>query len=159
MIRPESSADAPAVAALVTEAFGRTDEAVLAASLHASGDAAIALVACAGAAIVGHIVFSPMTAPLPALGLAPLAVTPNHQGAGIGAALVREGLARAATAGWRAVFVFGDPAYYRRFGFSAALAGGFDSPYAGPHLMVLPLAGTLPVTTGAIGYAPAFSAL
>lgn len=145
---------------LLTRAFGGPNEAALVARLHADGAAAIALVACIGGAVAGHILFSPMIAPMRALALAPLAVAPEHQRRGIGAALVRAGMARAAAEGCQAVFVLGDPAYYRRFGFSAESARGFASPYAGPHLMVAALVGgNLPVTTGEIVHAPAFSAL
>ena len=72
---------------------------------------------------------------------------------------MREALARARKDGWDAVFVLGDPAYYRRFGFDPEAARGFGSPYAGPHLMALPLKGRLPVTTDRVDYAPAFAAL
>ncbi|MGZ8996499.1 MAG: hypothetical protein ACXW3P_08420 [Rhodospirillales bacterium] len=57
------------------------------------------------------------------------------------------------------MFVLGDPACYRRFGFRADLAAGFTSPYAGPHLMVLPLQGALPTQEGRLDYAPAFAAM
>ena len=54
----------------------------------------------------------------------------------------------------------GDPAYYRRFGFDVALAAGFASPYAGPYLMALCLAGKeFEIRTGRVDYAPAFAAL
>ena len=70
--------------------------------------------------------------------------------------MIRAGLERARSAGWRGVFVLGDPGYYRRFGFDPALAGGFASPYAGPHLMALALGPDLPARSGRIEYAPAF---
>jgi putative acetyltransferase len=73
--------------------------------------------------------------------------------------LIRAGIDRAARGGWQAVFVVGEPDYYRRFGFDAALASGFTSPYAGPYRMVLALGGALPVKTGKIDYAPAFARL
>lgn len=158
-VRPESAADFPAITALIERAFAGTEEARLVERLRADGDDAIALAAVADGAIVGHILFSPMRAPFRALGLAPLAVDPAHQRGGIGGALVREGLARAAREGWEGVFVLGDPAYYGRFGFSADLAGGFESPYAGPYLQALALAGTMPARSGRVDYARAFDAL
>lgn len=156
MIRPEAPGDAAAVSALLTRAFGGPAEADLVDRLRADGDAAISLVADRGG-VCGHVLLSPMVAPFPALALAPLAVAPERQRQGIGAALVTAALAAAAE--WRAVFVLGDPAYYGRFGFDAALAAGFDSPYAGPHLMVRPLGGPLPARAGAIRHAPAFAAI
>jgi putative acetyltransferase len=68
-------------------------------------------------------------------------------------------LAQAEAGRWEIVFVLGAPAYYRRFGFDPALASGFTSPYAGPHLMALSLTQPLPRLSGKIDYAPAFAAL
>lgn len=158
IIRPELRHDETAISTLIERAFGQPDEARLVERLRADGDLVLSLVAETEGDIAGHILFSRMDAPFRALGLAPLSVAPGRQRGGIGAALVREGLERARAAGWDAVFVLGDPAYYRRFGFSAELAGGFTSPYAGPHFMVLSLAGPLPSMAGPVAYAPAFGA-
>lgn len=98
-----------------------------------------------------------MTAPFPALGLAPVSVAPSHQRNGIGAALIRAAITAATDA--RAIFVLGEPDYYGRFDFDAACARDFASPYAGPYLQVLALGGPLPVTTGRIDHAPAFADL
>ena len=141
---------------LLEAAFGRPDEADLVGALRADGDVALSLVAVADGAVAGHVLFSPMAAPFPALALAPVAVLPERQGRGIGGALIREGLARAEARGWRGVFVLGEPAYYRRFGFDAKAAEGFASPYAGPFLMVVPLGEPLPVRRGTLVHAPAF---
>jgi len=104
--------------------------------------------------------FSQMTAPFRALGLGPIAVEPSRQRVGIGSGLIGDGLSRANAAGWQGVFVLGDPSYYERFGFSAAKAKGFISPYSGPHLMALALGtDTLPTSNGTIKYAAPFSAL
>jgi putative acetyltransferase len=93
------------------------------------------------------------------LGLAPVAVGEAWRRRGIAAALIGAGLDRARAEGWRGVVVLGDPAYYRRFGFDPALAAGFVSPYAGPHLMALALGpGGLP-SGGPLDYARAFDAL
>lgn len=56
----------------------------------------------------------------PALLLGPIAVHPIRQGEGVGAALMREGLARAAEEGWTRVVLVGDAPYYQRFGFEPA---------------------------------------
>lgn len=63
-----------------------------------------------------------------ALLLGPLAVACSVQGAGIGAALVREALARAGRLGHGAVLLVGDAPYYERFGFSADLTGALTLP-------------------------------
>lgn len=67
-----------------------------------------------------------------ALLLGPLAVDPGCQGGGIGAALMRAALERAAARGHRAVLLVGDAPYYVRFGFSAALTSALwlPGPYA-----------------------------
>jgi putative acetyltransferase len=98
-----------------------------------------------------------MSAPFQALGLAPLSVIPEHQKQGVGTALMNAAVAQAREGGWSAIFVLGDPVYYGRFGFRTDLATGFSSPYAGPHFMVLPLTDVLPVASGKVSYAAAFS--
>lgn len=158
-IRPERPEDAPAIRSILVAAFGGEDEARLVERLRADGDAALSLVAVEEGRVVGHVLFSRLAAPFPALALAPLAVDPARQRSGIGAALVRAGVATAGREAWAGVFVLGEPAYYGRFGFRADLAAGFASPYAGPHLMGLALRGSLPARQGALVHAPAFAAL
>ena len=156
VIRDEGPMDRAAVRAVIEAAFARPDEADLVDRLREDGDREVSLVAVEGGEIVGHVLFSKMSAPFRALGLAPVAVAPARQRSGIGSRLIRAGLERARAAGWQGVFVLGDPAYYRRFGFDPALAAGFACVYAGPHLMALALGPALPVRGGEIGYAPAF---
>ena len=158
-IREESAADLVGVREVVTAAFGGAAEADLVDRLRADGDAAIALVAAEHGRIIGHILFSPVRAPFRALALAPVAVLPGRQRQGIGSALIETGLAHATTAGWEGVFVVGEPAFYRRFGFEPELAAGFQSPYAGPYLMALALSRPLPTVSGRVDHAPAFAAL
>lgn len=64
----------------------------------------------------------------PALLLGPVAVHPTRQGEGLGAVLIQTSLERAAAAGWERVLLIGDEPYYRRFGFSRALAEGVAFP-------------------------------
>ena len=158
-IRDEQPKDIAAIRAVVEAAFPLPVEADLVDQLRADGDSVISLVAVDDGQVAGHILFSKLTAPFRALGLAPVSVLPERQNAGIGSRLIRTGLERAALAGWRGVFVLGEPEYYGRFGFDAEAAKGFTSPYAGPYFMALPLNGELPATEGEIGHAPAFAAL
>jgi predicted N-acetyltransferase YhbS len=53
-----------------------------------------------------------------ALLLGPIAVHPTRQGEGLGAMLMREGLARARADDWPRVLLVGDAPYYGRFGFT-----------------------------------------
>lgn len=59
---------------------------------------------------------------VPALLLGPLAVDPNHEGKGIGGALMRAAITEARSRSHGAVLLVGDPEYYERFGFFAEKA-------------------------------------
>ncbi len=159
-IRDEHPGDFRAIAALLDAAFGRPDESRLVERLRADRDLVVSLVADENSEIAGQVALSAMAAPFRALGLGPVAVKPERRRRGIGGRLVAAALERARVGGWDAVFVLGEPEFYRRFGFSADSAAGFSSPYAGPHLMALALREPrLPASTGSIGYARAFDAL
>jgi putative acetyltransferase len=158
-IRPEALNDAAAIRAIHLASFPAPAEADLVDQLRKDGDIAISLVSDAAGCVTGHVLFSRMAAPFPALGLGPVAVIPEWRGRGIAARLIEDGLARARREDWVAVFVLGDPAYYGRFGFEVALAAGFQSPYAGPHFMARALKAPLPVRDGPVAYPPAFAAL
>lgn len=56
---------------------------------------------------------------VPALLLGPLAVDSDHEGKGIGGALMRAAITEAASRGHGAVLLVGDAPYYERFGFFA----------------------------------------
>lgn len=137
MIRPEKQSDYAEVHRVVAEAFDGEEEAELVDRLRSAGKAVIALVAEIDGEIVGHILFSSVSLSpggegLRLLGLAPLAVAPEHQGSGIGAALVWEGLIEAARLGFDAVVVLGHARYYPRFGFHPASRYGLKSVYNVP---------------------------
>jgi putative acetyltransferase len=145
MIREREPADDAAIGALNEAAFGGAYEAKLIEDLRSAGLAAVELVACDGAVIAGHILFSDLDVTMDeravrALALAPVAVLPARQRQGIGGALVRDGLARARQSNWQAVILLGHPEYYPRFGFSAALARKLQSPFSGEAFMALELA-------------------
>lgn len=158
-IRAEIDSDRDAIRALHICSFPTTDEADLVDRLRGEEDVVFSLVSEVADCLTGHVLFSRMVAPFPALGLAPVAVFPEWRGQGMAARLIEAGLALAAEAGWDAVFVLGEPAYYSRFGFDAASAQGFQSPYAGPYFMVRALRPQLPVLSGRVDYPKAFAAL
>ena len=92
--------------------------------------------------------------------LGPLAVEPALQGAGIGRALVRHGLAEAKRQGARICVVVGAPAYYAPFGFvNAGLAGLIlPGPVEAERFQVLELVpDALKGVAGMIGRAEAVS--
>jgi putative acetyltransferase len=160
IIRSEAPDDVAAIRIVEETAFGQSAEAQLVDDLRAAGDSVFSLVAVDDDTVVGHALFSRMKAPFPALALGPVAVLHKYQRTGTGSRLIRQGIARSEATGWQGIFVLGDPAFYRRFGFDVGKASGFVSPYAGPHLMALPLGGNeLPITAGCIQHAPAFAKL
>lgn len=128
---------------ILAAAFPGPEEATLVQALRASGEAVVELVALEDNIVVGHILLSRLVAKPPTIrlaGLAPVAVAPARQRAGIGGALIREGLARAKAVGFDAVAVLGDPAYYGRFGFHPDLAArALRSPYDGRAYQALEL--------------------
>jgi predicted N-acetyltransferase YhbS len=72
--------------------------------------------------LIGTVRLCPVSAgrERPALLLGPLAVHPSYRNRGIGSALMRMALEKAAALGHRAVLLVGDEPYYKRFGFSRA---------------------------------------
>lgn len=141
-------------------AFGADGEGLLVEALRREGSAVLDLLAWRGDRAVGHILMSALERPRNCLALAPLAVMPGEQGRGIGHALVARALEEARAAGWRAVFVLGDPAYYGRHGFSAAKAAAFTTPFPPEAFQALELIpGTLEGDGGPVVYAPAFDSL
>lgn len=164
-VRPEANDDGAAIRAVHLAAFATPAEADLVEQLKADGDATISLVAVEESLVVGHVLFSRMSAVadgerLDALGLGPVAVLPKRQRQGIGSALIEAGLRQAESLGAGVVFVVGDPDYYGRFGFAAEAAAPFASLYAGRHFQAKPLQRDLQMpASGRADYAPAFSGL
>lgn len=164
VVRDEGIGDAVAVRDVVARAFEQAEEALLVDRLRAAGKAIITMVAERDAQVVGSVLFSPVTLegePF-GLGLAPLAVAPEVQKQGIGAALVQAGLARARATGHGSVVVLGSPAYYGRFGFAPAeghrLRCEYDVP-AGVFQVVELTLGALVGRSGLVRYASEFAAV
>jgi len=136
VIRSEEKKDWAAIHALNTVAFRSPAEADLVDALRRQAHPAISLLAEDSQTVVGHIMFSPVVLPgypeLLIMGLAPMAVLPQHQRRGIGSALARAGLAECRKLGFGAVVVLGHPDYYPRFGFSPASRFGISCKYRAP---------------------------
>lgn len=150
IIRPERPDEYPAIYRLVETAFKTAQvssgtEQDFVDQLRA-GDGYIpelALVAELDGELVGHIMLTriPLTrrdgTTITVLLLAPLSVIFKQRGLGVGAALVREALSRAAAKGYLAVFLCGNPEYYARFGFVQASKLGIEHTGEIPAQFVL----------------------
>jgi putative acetyltransferase len=131
-IRPEQPKDIQTIHALVASAFPTDAEARLVDSLRANGKAIYSFVAVnEDDEVLGHIMYSPVTTPLPSngLGLAPVAVKPEFQNQGVGSKLIRASLIEVKADGYDFIVLLGSPAYYQRFGFQAASAFGLQNEY------------------------------
>lgn len=120
-IRKSVPSDSPSIEALYPRAFPDEELLPLVRELLADSANTVSLVATVDAAIVGNVIFTKGAVDRDSTEvalLAPLAVAPDYQRQGIGSALVRAGLSRLQDEGIAAVYVLGDPAYYRRLGFS-----------------------------------------
>jgi putative acetyltransferase len=159
----EVAAHAGTIAGSIEAAFGGDGEARLVEALRAEGAVVAELAALEGGQVVGHVLFSTVKtepATLAVAALAPVAVLPERQRAGIGGALIRAGLELCRTRGIEVVAVLGDPAYYARFGFGLETARVFSSVYQGPHFMALELrAGVLAGGKWKLSYPNAFGGL
>ena len=134
-IRHERAADIEAIREVHQAAFETDAEARLVDRLR-SETKVISLVADDAGLIIGHILFSPVTLPghldIDIMGLAPVAVVPNHQRNGVGAALVCGGLDACRQASVDAIVLVGHPHYYPRFGFTPASRFGLRCEYDVP---------------------------
>jgi putative acetyltransferase len=125
-IRGFDPGDEAGVDMLLKAAFPAPDEARLVVTLRAADADTLELVAEDHGRIVGEVMFSPVTAIAAngaqsyGIGLGPVAVLPEQQGRGIGAALIEAGLDYLRTLGVPWCVVLGAPEYYARFGFIPA---------------------------------------
>ena len=83
--------------------------------------------------VIGYVSFSPMflksDSGIIGYILAPLAVSPEHQKQGVGSNLINAGIDMLTKEGAGALLVYGDPAYYGRFGFNEGIGRSFVPPY------------------------------
>jgi putative acetyltransferase len=168
-IREEQPDDEEAVDGIHREAFGGEHGlgvAALVDELRVTGKTGdgLSLVAVGEDGVVGHVMFSRgvLDAParLVAVGiLSPVAVRPVMQGKGIAAALIGRGLELLDSLSVPAVFLEGDPGYYRRLGFVAAKPLGVRKPslrIPDAAFQVLTLSAYEPWMTGMLVYPDAF---
>ena len=152
-IRQETPADHRAVEELTREAFwGMSgpgcEEHLLVHRLRKSAGFVpeLDLVAEVDGALAGHVIYSRARVVASdrtweVLTFGPLSVHPEHQGTGVGTALMRHSMDIAARLGHRAVVVYGHPDYYPRLGFVRGAEVGITAPGGATFdaLMVCPL--------------------
>ncbi len=141
-IRKSHDSDRLNIQQIHTEAFGRIKGPEIANLVNGlfedkTAEPRLSLVALEKGELTGHILFSKVTLlksphPVSASILAPLAVLPGSQSAGVGKALIKEGLFQLKQAGVDLVFVLGHPDYYPHSGFTPAGVLGFEAPYPIP---------------------------
>lgn len=132
-IRDEQADDVAAIRDVNRHAFGQDDEGRIVEALRANGAAALSLVAIDDGAVVGHIMFSPLSVgPMVGVGLGPMAVAPSHQRQGIGSRLVDAGIDRLRRAACPFIIVLGHPTFYPRFGFQPAATYGITCEWEVP---------------------------
>ena len=109
---------------------------------------------------VGHVTASRATVATDrVVAVGPIGVLPDHQGTGIGSALMDALLAAADAADVPMLVLLGAPQYYSRFGFRAAdeLAVIPPVPEWGNAFQARPLTAYTKSVAGPFRYAPAFS--
>ncbi|GAA4898332.1 N-acetyltransferase [Ferrimonas pelagia] len=166
-IRTETAADTSVIERLTYQAFedhphhapgAKPTEHLIVQRLREQGALTLSLVAEDDTGIVGHIAFSPITidgTDVQWYGLGPVSVSPARQGEGIGAALIKAGLAQMTPLGAAGVVVLGEPAYYSRFGF-AVDANLTLSGVPAEYFLVQSLQGDQPLPAGVVAYHSAF---
>ena len=141
-IRHSTESDRTAISSVHTSAFGQEQGQEIVELVNAllDDDTAkplLSLVAEKDGSLVGHILFTlarlqPEDREISVRILAPLAVSSDFQGEGVGGLLIREGLKQLAESGVDLVLVLGHPGYYPKFGFQTAGVLGFEAPYPIP---------------------------
>lgn len=134
--RIEGPGDIAAIHAVNARVFGQSAEAEVVDALRIASADFLSLMARKDGAIVGHILFTPATVErddrrVVGMGLAPLAVVPEHQGEGIGSELVERGLEILRARACPFAVVLGHPGFYPRFGFERASLRGLTCQWEG----------------------------
>ena len=121
MIREAQESDLEEVFNLIHSAFGNRAESDLVKQLISDGDVLINLLVESSDTIIGNVVVSKITME-PDIGLfcggvAPVSVVPDQQSSGVGSELMTAVINESKQTGMDALFLLGDPNYYKRFGF------------------------------------------
>lgn len=140
MIREAQESDLEAILNLIHSSFSNKAESDLVKQLISDNDVLLNLVIESSNTIIGNVVVSKVTME-PDMGLfcggvAPLSVLPERQSSGIGSQLMKEAIKKSDEMGMDALFLLGDPDYYKRFGFNIS---NLKSDYRVEHFQELEL--------------------
>ena len=121
MTRETKESDLEEVFNLIHAAFGNRSESDLVKQLIYDGDVLINLLVESSDTIIGNVIVSKITME-PDIGLfcggvAPVSVLPDQQSSGVGSKLMTAVINESKKTGMDALFLLGDPNYYKRFGF------------------------------------------
>ena len=158
MIREAQESDLEEVFNLIHAAFGNRAESDLVKQLISDGDVLINLLVESSDTIIGNVVVSKITME-PDLdlfcgGVAPVSVLPDQQSSGVGSKLMTAVINESKKTGMDALFLLGDPNYYKRFGF---IVSKLKNDYSVEHFQELELTeGCLVNIKSKVTYANAF---
>ncbi len=161
IIRNETGADIALIQAVTEAAFATAEhssgtEAAIVDGLREASALTLSLVAEEDGELLGHAAFSPVLIngkDMNWYGLGPVSVHPDHQGKGIGGALIQDGLRKLRALDANGCVVMGHPDYYPRFGFVRDDRLRFEG-VPPEYFMQQVLKGKQP--DGAVTYHPAF---
>lgn len=177
LIRRERAGDILAIDAVHRRAFARDyPDGLPGEAPHASADPAevalvhrlrsdsgwiptLSMVAQVQDRVVGHACLTrARVGPYPVLALGPIGVLPDHQGDGVGAALMHATLGAADALDEPLIGLLGSLDYYPRFGFVPGARVGIvpDEPTWASHFQVRPLTAYESTMTGEFRYAEPF---
>ena len=140
MIREAQESDLEEIFNLIHSSFANKAESDLVRQLIFDKDLFFNLIFESSDIIVGNVVVSKVTME-PDIGLfcggvAPLSVLPEHQSSGIGSKLMKAAIKNSEQMKIDALFVLGDPNYYKRFGFNVS---NLQSDYSAEYFQELEL--------------------
>ena len=171
VIRQEEQKDHPAVFKLIQQAFESEalsdhKEQFLVERLRQSSAfiPELSIVAEQNNRVVGYILLTRITIQTEkqtwnSLALAPVAVSPSHQGKGIGGELIQYAHKQAKTLGEKSVVLLGHAHYYPRFGYKTADSYQIQLPFEAPSencMAVELIEGGLDEVQGIVHYPAAF---
>ncbi len=167
-VRPEAPGDEALIRAINDAAFGSLAEARIVDSVRGTDrwiEGGSLVAETAEGELGGHLLLSrgdlvgPDGTVRPIWVLGPVAVSPDHQRRGVGAALMRAAIDVARHDHQPLICLVGQAGYYPRFGFERARRIGIEPPGPWPdeNWMALRLPGWTPVLRGVVRYPPGFS--